>query len=110
MSANGHGPMQQAAPENVTNELLSAVGVMAGKVKMASVPEDAKDLAMAALSLAQTLVILDPTRGPNGVPLDHEKQLEQMKSRASAEAPSPKKKITVNRGPDGRASSYEAEG
>lgn len=103
-------PMIQMDPEELANTLMIAIQRCAQDAAAGSNPEDRKDMAQSALALAQTLVILDPSRGPNGVPLDHEKQLEQMKSRAGAEAPSPKKKITVDRGPDGRARSYTAEG
>jgi hypothetical protein len=104
---NGNGPMLAVDPEAITDNLLRAIDICAQQGALSTNDEDRKDIAQAALLFAQTLVMLDPSRGPNGVPLEHDKQMEELKSRAGAEATSPAKRLKVKRDGQGRATEYE---
>jgi hypothetical protein len=101
-------PMTQVDPQDVTNELLRAVKISASKANAAQDMRETAEGARAALAFAQALVILDPTLGQDGVPLDHQLALED--ARASAAAPSPARSVRVKRDEQGRASSFETEG
>jgi hypothetical protein len=94
---------------------LSAAELMVQKTRGTN--SEAKDWAQAALALTQTIALLDPTRDDKGIPLDHhvsleqmkaDAQLEQVKEKARAQAPTPKK-VTARNGADG-SRTYEVSG
>jgi hypothetical protein len=101
-------PMTQVDPQDVTNELLRAVKIAAQNANAAQDMRETAEGARAALAFAQAMVILDPTLGQDGVPLDHQLALED--ARAAAAAPSPARSVRVKRDEQGRASSFETEG
>ncbi len=96
-------------PAEVTQELLRACKWAGTRGSMAQDTRESAEAAKAALAFAQAIVILDPTLGSDGVPLDH--QLDMEDRRAAAAKPQPvKRSVRVKRDSTGKASSYETEG
>lgn len=80
-------PMVQQDPAEVTDALLRACKLAAQKASAAEDTREMGDAAKAALAFAQAIVILDPTLGSDGVPLDHQLALAEAQSRAAAPTP-----------------------
>lgn len=108
--------MGQMPPEEVAKSLLHAVGMAAQKAAGVDDSREAHELGQAALAFAQAAVLLDPSLGPQGVPLQHELAVEDKKgqtqvriAKEKAAAPSPAKSLTKT-GPDGKKTTYTAQG
>lgn len=74
-------------PLVVANALLHAIRVMAENASSEGAggsAAEAKDFAAAAKSFADAFVVLDPSLSSDGVPLQHEREMEQMRLDAEA--------------------------
>ena len=69
-------PLTGATPEECVNALMFGVASLSRKSAQNPSAAEAKDYAQAALALAQTLVVMDPNSTADGVPLEHELELE----------------------------------
>lgn len=134
MLPNGQTAMD---PAMVTQSLLRACDAAATKATTAQ-GQDCKDFASAALNLAQAIVVLDPSLSQGGTPLDHDIAIKAIEgdtqkavaaiqgeaqvrvadvhgqhalrqAQETAAAPTPRKKVTVNR-ENGRMTGMEVEG
>lgn len=129
----------QVDPALVTNSLLNALQqVTSAAASSGHSGAEAKDFAAAALSLAQAIVVMDPSLSQGGTPLAHDVAIKQIDSQTqtttaaiqaeamvqaehirgqnavraakeTAAAPTPSKKITINR-EDGRMTGVTQEG
>jgi hypothetical protein len=52
---------------------------MVQKMRMLDSGAEAKDFAAAVLNLSQVIALLDPTRDTQGVPLDHQLEMQKQK-------------------------------
>lgn len=139
MNGNGPPPvMTQVDPMAGVNEMLRAIQSCGTKASGATSAAEAKDFAAAALSFAQAIVVLDPSLSQGGTPLQHDATLEQIRgqtqenvatiqgqhavqleqlrgqhalqqAKATAAAPTPRKKMTINR-ENGRMTGITQEG
>lgn len=120
------------------NAMLRAVRVAAENAAAEKLSDVAKDWADTALKFAQAIVVLDPSLSQGGTPLDHDVALKQIEgqtqatvadiqrqaavevehtrgehalrqAREVAAAPTPVKKVTINR-ENGRATGAKVEG
>jgi hypothetical protein len=121
---NGQPPQPSPAAieadvARVRNAQLDGAEILARKAAGASSGAEAKDFAAASMSLAQAVVILDPSLDQQGIPLQHQKELEQQrldgqerleKARQAASKPSPKKRVTKRDSTGKATASYEVEG
>jgi hypothetical protein len=124
MSMNGGGQLTapgaiEADVARVRNAQLDAAEVLARKAAGISSGAEAKDLAQASMALSQAVVILDPSLDQQGIPLSHQRDMEQVRqdgqeklerARQAAAAPSPaKRKVKVHRDGGGHVTKYEEE-
>lgn len=68
----GPGGMVQEDPAVGVNALLRALRVAAENAAGTQSGAEAKDYGAAALSFAQAIIVLDPTRSQGGTPLQHD--------------------------------------
>jgi hypothetical protein len=92
---------------------------MVQKMRMLDSGAEAKDFGDAVLKLSQVIALLDPTRDTQGVPLDHQlemqkqkgqQELEKVKEQSKASAQTPTKSVSVARDKNGRATNYQVKG
>lgn len=121
---NGVGP--PAAGETQVGQQLIDASLQTAletveKMRALQSGAEADAFAGSVLKLAQVVALLDPTRDTQGVPLDHQLEMQKMKaaaelekekerSKAAAQTPGPSKKtVSVRRDQHGRANSYSVE-
>jgi ribosomal protein L16/L10AE len=131
------GGQTMTDPAMVTDTLLRAAQQAATK-SLTAQGQDCKDFATAALNFAQAVIVLDPQMSQGGTPLEHDLALKGMEgetqarvaaiqgetavavehvrgehslrqARETAAAPTPRKKVTVNR-ENGRMTGMDVEG
>jgi hypothetical protein len=68
----------QVDPAEVTNALLNAIHQAALRAASDSSGQEGKDWALAALNLAQAVVVLDPSLSQGGSPLAHDVAIKAM--------------------------------
>jgi hypothetical protein len=106
-------------PEGLRAACVDAAEILARKGGAASSAAEAKDFSAAVLNFAQALAVMSPETDVNGVPLQHQRQMEQdraaaelakVREQAKSQAPTPKgRKVSVSRDQHGRANSYSVE-
>jgi len=132
------GGTAQVDPAMVTNAILNAMEQCATAAAGTNSGAEAKDFLQAALFGAQAVVVLDPSLSQGGTPLEHDLALEQLRgqtqqnvaaiqgeaqkhvadvqaasqlraAKETAAAPTPRKKLTINR-ENGRMTGITQEG
>jgi hypothetical protein len=114
---NGGGPVtREADVQAVRAAQLDAALLLATKAAGAVSAQEAKDFAQASMSLAQAVVVLDPSLDQQGIPIAHQVELEKTRQdgqaqlervRQAAAKPTPKKRTIRRLKGD---SGYELEG